>query len=187
MDFTIDDKKQKTWMIFRDLMEYFLVYCFIGWIYESIWCCLIYHKLGFVNRGFLFGPWIPIYGIGFFIIWGIFKLLKIKNPILVFVVGTAIATTIELIASYIIEAVLHKWLWNYTGYFLNFKGRIAFEPSMMFGIMITVAICLIQRGIVKAQEKIRDSKVHNVIFIIILTLFVIDLICRIWLGSNCKM
>ena len=45
--------------------------------------------------------------------------------------------------------------------------------------MITVAICLIQPGIVKLQEKIRDSKVHNVIFIILTVLFVINLICRI--------
>ena len=110
--------KNKYWTSFRDYMEYFLVYCVIGWIYESIWCCLIYHRLGFINRGFLFGPWIPIYGIGFYIIWGLFKLMRIKKPVLVFLVGTAIATGIELIASYIIEAVMHKTLWDYNGYFM---------------------------------------------------------------------
>ena len=52
------DKKLFYWNLFRDHIEYFLVYCFIGWVYESIWCCWIYHKLGFINRGFLFGPWI---------------------------------------------------------------------------------------------------------------------------------
>lgn len=178
--------KQKYWGIFRDYMEYFLVYCFIGWIYESIWCCLIYHKLGFINRGFLFGPWIPIYGIGFFIIWGIFKLLKVKKPIPVFIVGTLISTGIELLASYIIEATMHRKLWDYTGYFMNFQGRIAFESSMMFGLMIFAAICLIQPGIEKLQGKIRDSKIHNIIFAITTTLFFIDLIARIWLGSNMK-
>lgn len=178
--------KNKYWTSFRDYMEYFLVYCVIGWIYESIWCCLIYHRLGFINRGFLFGPWIPIYGIGFYIIWGLFKLMRIKKPVLVFLVGTAIATGIELIASYIIEAVMHKNLWDYNGYFMNFQGRIAFEPSMMFGLMIFAAVCLIQPAVIKLQDKIRDSKAHNICFTIITVFFTIDLISRIWLGSNMK-
>jgi Predicted membrane protein len=174
----------KYWNVFRDYMECFLIYCFIGWIYESIWCCMIYHHRGFINRGFLFGPWIPIYGIGFFIILGIFTLLKVKKPILVFIFGTVIATVAELIASYIIEASLGRKLWDYTGYFMNFQGRIAFESSMMFGVMIWAAICLIHPAIKKLQDKIRDSKVHNVIFIIVTVLFAVDLVARIWLGSN---
>ena len=95
----MENKKQKIWNLFRDNMECFLTYCFFGWVYESIWCCLIYHRRGFINRGFLFGPWLPIYGTGFFIILGIFKLLRVRKPLWVFVVGTLIAVTAELIAS----------------------------------------------------------------------------------------
>ncbi len=179
-------EKLKYWNIFRDYMEYFLVYSLIGWIYESIWCCMIYHHRGFINRGFLFGPWLPIYGIGFFIILGIFTLVKVKKPWLVFIVGALVATTAELIASYIIDAALGYSLWDYNDYFMNFKGRIAFEPSMMFGLMICAAICLIQPAIIKLQEKGRDSKIHNICFIVITILFAIDLISRIWLGSNLK-
>ena len=62
-----NDKKAKLWNLFRDYMEYFLVYAFCGWVYESIWCCMIYHRRGFINRGFLFGPWLPVYGFVFFI------------------------------------------------------------------------------------------------------------------------
>ncbi|MBR6256323.1 MAG: putative ABC transporter permease, partial [Lachnospiraceae bacterium] len=92
--------KNKYLHIFRDYMEYFLVYAFCGWVYESIWCCMIYHRRGFINRGFLFGPWLPVYGFVFFIILGLFTLLKIKKPVIVFVTGTVIATVSELIASY---------------------------------------------------------------------------------------
>ena len=178
------DKKSKLWNLFRDYMEYFLVYCFFGWVYESVWCCMIYHKRGFINRGFLFGPWLPIYGIGFFIILGIFTLLKIKKPVLVFIVGGVVAATAELIASYIIEAAGGAPMWDYHAEFLNFDGRIALVPSLMFGFLIWLAICVIHRGIIKLQKKFRDSKVHNVCFIIIAVLFFIDLIARIWLGSN---
>ena len=177
--------KKELYNIFRDYMECFLVYALFGWIYESIWCCMIYHRRGFINRGFLFGPWLPIYGFGFFIILGIFTLLKVKKPLWVFVVGTVVATVAELIASYIIDMTLGTPMWNYNGYFMNFDGRIALVPSLMFGLLIFVAVCLIQPGIIKLQKKFRDSKIHNICFLTITVLFVIDLISRIWLGSNC--
>lgn len=177
---------KKSRNFFRDYMEYFLVYSIIGWIYESVWCCMIYHRRGFINRGFLFGPWLPIYGVGFFIILGIFTALKVKKPLWVFIVGTIVATMAELIASYIIEATIGKPMWDYTGYFLNFQGRIALVPDLMFGLMIWAAMCLIHPLIKKLQNKFRDSKPHNIGFVIITVLFLIDLISRIWLGSNYK-
>lgn len=176
--------RSKVWNTFRDYMEYFLLYCVLGWIYESVWCCMIYHRRGFINRGFLFGPWLPIYGIGFLIILGIFKLLKVSKPIPVFIVGTIVATVAELIASYIIDATMSEPMWDYTGYFLNFDGRIALVPDLMFGLMIWAAMCLIQPAVIKLQKKYRESRVHNICFIVITILFAIDLISRIWLGSN---
>ncbi len=176
--------KSRPWNLFRDYMEYFLTYCLFGWVYESVWCCMIYHRRGFINRGFLFGPWLPIYGIGFFIILGVFTLLKIKRPLLVFLAGGAIATAAELVASYIIEATGGAPMWDYTGYFLNFDGRIALVPGLMFGLLIWVAICLIQPAIIRLQEKYRDSGVHNICFLIVAALFFIDLLARIPLGSN---
>ena len=179
-----NDKKIKLWNVFRDYMEYFLLYCFLGWVYESVWCCMIYHHRGFINRGFLFGPWLPIYGFGFFIILGIFKILRVKKPLWVFIVGTVVATVVELVASYIIDATIGTPMWDYTGYFMNFQGRIALVPDLMFGLMIWVAICLIQPAIIKLQNKYRSSKIHNTFFIVFTVLFMIDLISRIWLGSN---
>jgi uncharacterized membrane protein len=165
-------------------MEYFLVYSFFGWVYESVWCCMIYHRRGFINRGFLFGPWLPVYGLVFFVVLGLFALLKIKKPVPVFIIGTAVATLAELIASYVIDAAMGTPMWDYNGYFMNFEGRIALEPSLMFGILICAAICLIHPAIIKLQDRFRNSKIHNIGFIIIIILFAVDLICRIWLGSN---
>ncbi len=180
------DRKLKYWKVFRDHMEYFLLYSFLGWIYESIWCDVIYHRRGFLNRGFLFGPCLPIYGIGFFIIWGLFRLLKVKKPVGVFLLGAVIATLAELVASYIMELAMGSYMWDYTGYFMNYDGRIALVPGLMFGLLIWAAVCLVQPSVVKLQEKYRDAKLHNLMFILILVLFAIDLICRIWYGSNFK-
>lgn len=176
--------KSKYWFTFRNYMEYYLVYSLFGWIYESIWCDVIYHRRGFLNRGFLFGPWLPIYGAGFFIILGLFKLLKVKRPLWVFIVGAIIATSAELIASYIMDMTIGSYMWDYTGYFMNFDGRVALVPGLMFGFLIWAAICIIQPAIIRLQGKYQDSKAHNAGFIVITLLFIVDLISRIWLGSN---
>ena len=178
--------KFKDWKTVCDYMEYFLIYSFFGWIYESVWCCMIYHRRGFINRGFLFGPWLPIYGVGFFIILLFFGVVRIKKPLWVFITGTLVATTAELIASYIIDRIIGIPMWDYHGYFMNFDGRIALEPALMFGLLIWAAVCLIHPAIIKLQEKYRDSKIHKLLVIIITILFLVDLICRIWLGGNYK-
>ncbi len=176
--------KSSNWILIRNYIEYFLIYCFMGWIYESIWCDVIYHRRGFLNRGFLWGPWLPIYGIGFFIILGILTVLKIKKPLLVFISGTVIATSAELLASYILEITTGDYMWDYTGYFMNYDGRIALVPGLMFGLLIYAAICHLQPAIIRFQEKYRNNRIHNISFLIISALFIADLLCRIWLGSN---
>ena len=178
--------ESKLWNRFRDYLEWFLIYAFCGWIYESVWCCMIYHRRGFINRGFLFGPWLPIYGFGFFIVLGIFTLLRVKKHLWVFLVGTVVAVGAELIASYIIDAVIGNPLWDYTGYFMNFDGRIALVPGLMFGFLIWLGVCIVQPAIVKLQEKFRTSAIHQIGFILIAVLFLVDLVSRIWLGSNLK-
>ncbi|MCR5339544.1 MAG: putative ABC transporter permease [Lachnospiraceae bacterium] len=185
-DVQVNEKKWKYLKVFRDYAEYFLLYCFLGWVYESIWCDVIYHRRGFLNRGVLFGPWLPIYGAGFFIILGLFTLLKVKNPLLIFIIGGGIATLAELVASYIMDVSVGGYTWDYSGYFMNFAGRIALVPSLMFGLLIWVAMCLIHPAVVKLQEKYRESKVYSICFIVITGLFLLDLVCRIWMGSNFK-
>ncbi len=176
--------KRNLWRLFRDHAEYFLLYCFLGWVYESIWCDVIYHRRGFLNRGVLFGPWLPIYGVGFFIIRGIFTLIRVKKPLPVFVFGGLIATLAELAGSYIMDAAVGGYTWDYSGYFLNFKGRIALVPSLMFGLLICGALCLIHPAVQRLQQKYSDRKAHNIGFLIIAVLFLVDLVCRIRLGSN---
>ena len=102
----------------------------------------------------------------------------------VFIVGGIIATLSELVASYILEAAMGNYMWDYTGYFMNFDSRIALVPGLMFGLLICVAICCIHPAIVRFQNKYRSSKIHKICFMIITALFVCDLISRIWLGSN---
>ena len=111
----------------RDLFEFFIVCCMIGWVYESVWWMMVEYNRGFVNRGFLLGPWLPIYGLGMLLVYFVFKKFNIKTPGKMFIFGTLIATAFELAGSYFSEWVIGKRLWSYSKMFLNFEGRIALK------------------------------------------------------------
>lgn len=133
----------------RDWLEYFVVFSFFGWIYESIWCSIIEQNVGFVNRGVLLGPWLPIYGTGILIIFWFLKKFNIKNGLAIFVVATLISAGVELIGSYIMEAITGSFAWDYSEMFGNFQGRIAVKPDMMFGFLTLIAYF----GVMPLMEK----------------------------------
>ena len=60
---------------FLQIIMFFFVYCFLGWIWETGYVSIRTHK--FVNRGFLHGPLIPIYGFGAMAI--LFATLPVKD------------------------------------------------------------------------------------------------------------
>lgn len=177
-------QEMKYYRTFRNYMECFLVFSLSGWLYEVIWCGLIEQNMGFINRGFLFGPWLPIYGFGMIIILELLKRFRIRNPWLVFAFGVAVAVVAELIASYLMEALIGEFLWDYRGYFMNFQGRIALKPDLMFGFLILAGVFIVQPFLARIQDRYDDSRIHNLSFWLVLILFIIDLIARIPLGSN---
>lgn len=131
---------------------YFMLYSIIGWIYEVFLEVVIY-KWGFSNRGVLFGPYCIIYGFGALILLFSLKKLqqkdiRIKNFkitwLLVFISIVIITTLLELVASYIMEFTSGAWLWDYTRFAFNFQGRIAFNPSIRFGIGGMIFLYILQ-------------------------------------------
>ena len=159
----------------------FLFYCFAGWIYEVVWCNMIEHNRGFINNGFLFGPWLPIYGIGTSIILLLIKKLQISNKWLIFGIGAIASTVAEFIGSYFMEGILGKWLWDYSDMFLNFEGRIALKPSIMFGVLVLIAYTVTP----KLKEFFsKQNKMLDFASIAVTILFAIDAIYHLMNGSN---
>lgn len=127
----------------QKLFLYFLMAAIIGWCYEVFLEVVIY-RWGFSNRGVLFGPYCPVYGVGmlaFLLCFG--KLMEMKlswrvrwiRPIVIFVGCGLVATGIELAASYLLEWITGSWPWQtYADYAINFQARIALSPSIRFGI-----------------------------------------------------
>ena len=160
----------------RNLFELFIICCFLGWVYESVWWMMVELNYKFVNRGFLLGPWLPIYGAGMLIVSFVFDKLKIKKGWQIFLFGTLIATAFELLGSYIAEWVTGEQLWTYEDMFLNFQGRIALKPDIYFGLLILLGVYGVKPGLEKMQQKYDNSVVHNVICGTVAAVFLADVI-----------
>lgn len=165
---------------------YFMLYAIIGWCYE-VFLEVVVYRWGFSNRGFLFGPYCPVYGFGaltFIILLSKLKKKEIKiwkiniTPLLVFLGIIIISTTIELVASYLLEMFTGGWLWDYNSYSFNFQGRIALNPSVRFGLGGMLFMYVLQPLFEKLCDKLGDKKV-NIISTLCCTIILVDLTCKI--------
>lgn len=164
----------------------FFVYCFIGWIYEVI----TMYKLGFgfVNRGFLHGCYIPIYGFcAIFFIIILHGLVRKKicigkiniTPLIVFISVFILSSVIEYAASYILEKVFNLRLWSYNDYKYNLNGRIALASSCFFGIGGILIFYVIQPLLDKLRKKTKPE-IIIISGIIIAVIMITDFIITVW-------
>ncbi len=108
----------------------FLTYSFLGWIMEMI--VTVIEDKEIVNRGFLVGPYCPIYGVCSIAM--ILLLNKVTNPILLFVLSIIICSVGEYLTSYILEKIFNARWWDYSNMKFNLNGRICLECASGFGI-----------------------------------------------------
>ncbi len=142
----------------------FFVYCLIGWIYEVI---TMYHLgFGFVNRGFLHGFYLPIYGFSalfFIFLFGKIAGKKVRigkipvTPLIIFILVFLTSAVIEYSASYILEKFFNLRLWSYNSYKYNLNGRIALESSIFFGIGGLIIFYVVQPLMNKIRKHIKPE------------------------------
>lgn len=116
---------------------YFLIYSFLGFLIETSYVFLMDGKL--VERGFLFGPVIPIYGFGAMAIISALNSYK-NNIFLIFILGVLLTSTLEYVTSYVMEKMFDMRWWDYTKQKFNIKGRICLRNSLMFGFLSVLLI-----------------------------------------------
>lgn len=119
---------------------WFMLYSVCGWVWESgLYTVTQRH---FVNRGFLNGPYCPIYGVGAVV--DIALLGWIQNPFMLFVAAALLASVIEYATSYAMEYYFHARWWDYSEKPLNLNGRICLEGAVVFGLFGVVLIKVVQ-------------------------------------------
>jgi len=153
----------------------FFAYSFFGWIYESTLVSI--KKRSFVNRGFLNGPVIPIYGCGATLIFLVFWQYRF-NYILVFVGGMCLATILEFITSIVMEVLFHTKWWDYSRYHFNIQGRICLYVSLLWGMLSVGVLHIFQPGINYLISRI-PRNIEETLGYIIMLLFTTDIIVTI--------
>ena len=110
----------------------FIIYAIIGWCMEVI-CKLIQYKK-FVDRGFLIGPYCPIYGVGALLIT-LFLNKYTQDPVVLFVMAVVVCGVLEYLTSYFMEKIYHARWWDYSSKKFNINGRICLSNLIAFGIL----------------------------------------------------
>ena len=132
----------------------FIFYSFLGWVWETTYCSITAKH--FINRGFLNGPIIPIYGFGAVLVMLIVNVFgslvlpkqavdfNIINIFIVFFAGMLLATVLEYIVAVILESLFHLKLWDYSKDKFNFQGRVCLKSSLFFGLLSVIFIMIIE-------------------------------------------
>ena len=116
----------------EQMLVMFFVFCNYGWIQESIIESL-YHKR-VINRGFLKGPYIPIYGVGALLILMVCLPFK-ENGFAVYFVGLLSCTVLEYFVGWLMETLFHKQFWDYSMLRITYKNRISLLSSLFWGLL----------------------------------------------------
>ena len=147
----------------------FLTGCLVGWIYEEIFYWITEGMLR--NRGLLYGPWLPIYGIGALGIYAM-KPLK-KQPLLLFALCMVISGLVEYVLGCIGLHLFGLRLWDYRGLLWNLDGLVCLRSVLSFGIMGLAFHYLLEPLAQRQFQKLRPTAVHTGC-LVILGVFLLD-------------
>ncbi len=111
---------------------FFYMYCFFGWCFESAWVSFKSRKL--VNRGFMRGPFLPLYGSGAIMMLVVSMPFR-DNLLLTYFAGVIGATVLEYITGVTMEALFKVRYWDYSNQHFNYQGHICLSSSVAWGFL----------------------------------------------------
>ncbi|CCY44881.1 uncharacterized protein BN475_00907 [Clostridium sp. CAG:1193] len=169
-------------MIISKYFLLFVFYSFLGWLME-VTQGYVRHKK-FVNRGFLIGPYCPIYGYG-----AISMTLLLKgyanDPIVLFVMAIVICSILEYTTSFVMEKLFKIRWWDYSNRKFNINGRICLETMIPFGILGCLMIYFVNPFMFAIIDMI-PSNLINIIAVILFIIYLVDNAISITIISNLK-
>ena len=157
---------------FSKIVLFFFFFSIIGWLWEVFYFIVIKGQL--VNRGFLRGPWLPIYGFGCALLILFTKSKKLRkllnSPVWTFIFITIFCTALEYITSYVIEKQTGVRYWDYSKLFMNINGRVCLKNSIFFGIGGSLCIYIIGPAFSKHIEIIPKRFRYVLVTILVITI-----------------
>ncbi len=167
-----------------NLMKIFLLFWFfsiIGWVMEVIVCSCYDKKI--VNRGFLIGPYCPIYGFGALIM---LLISPYKDNLFVcFILALVLCSVLEYFVSYLMEKLFKIRWWDYSNDAFNINGRVCLRNAIAFGALGVI----FTRFLNPWFNSIVDNLSYNfllIISIMVLVITIIDILVSFNAMNNIK-
>lgn len=148
----------------------FIIYSIIGWIMEVI--CSIVNLKKFVNRGFLLGPYCPIYGSGAILITLLLN-KYLNDPFTLFIMAILLCGVLEYLTSYGMEKLFHLRWWDYSKKKFNINGRVCLDTIIPFGILGMI-IMYITNPFILDKLNLLSKSALNILFYIVFMVYLID-------------
>lgn len=159
--------KEKNYMS-RILQYFFIGYAIAigGWLWEVL--LFLVKEQKFVNRGFLYGPWLPVYGSGAVILSILYHFIehkkascqtkgvfnKMPESVYIFLLCMLGGSVIELAIGWFLLHVFHRRYWDYTGNFGNINGYICLYSALGFGFFGLLWIKWIAAPLIRTWKKL---------------------------------
>ena len=154
-----------------------MLYSIFGWLLEVFGKFIEKHK--FVDRGFLIGPYCPIYGYGALSMT--FLLNKYNDDILVlFVMSMFICSLLEYLTSYFMEKIFNARWWDYSNYKININGRVCLTNTIIFGFLGILVIKVINPFFFAILNKININILYYISYKLFI-IFVVDNILSLYI------
>ncbi len=164
-------------MVVSKYFVFFIFYSFLGWIYESCYCTIQHHY--WQNRGFLYGPIVPIYGVGATAAQILFNDLPIDRlhnmtNLQIFFICAAGSFVMEYITSFTLEKLFHARWWDYSKMPLNINGRVCLIFTACFGLAGVVIVNFLIPPLAGLGSGIHPL-IYEIVSLIFMLIFGMDL------------
>ena len=168
---------------YSSLFILFILYSFIGYLVEVLSVSLGQKKI-ILSRGFLIGPYLPIFGIGS--IFMSIYLVKYQNSLFeLFIMSMLSCLVIEYLGSSIMEKIFKLRWWDYSHKKYNVNGRICLETGILFGLGGIIVVKIIDpflKGIISLLPEV----LVIILGIVLTVVFIIDFIISYYITFNLK-
>lgn len=158
----------------------FSVASFFGYLWEVFLTYVLNHTL--CNRGFLYGPWLPVYGFGALLFSLLLKRFS-QHPVKAFFLSGIIGSLLELITGLALSTYWHTRYWDYSSLPFDISGYISLLSFLGFGFAGSLWVCFLSPRLLKFWNK-RSVKSRKIFLALFLCLFLTDYILSLFFPNS---
>lgn len=162
-------------MNFELILWWLVIYAFLGWCIEVIYATA--SRGVFVNRGFLSGPYCPIYGFGALLV--LWVTAPFANGLMgLFLISMLLCSVLELVAGWLMEVLFNQRWWDYSDYPFNIGGYVCLEFSLLWGLACMFMVKIIHPMIAGIGPQL-TNQTGVIVLAVIVTALLADLIATV--------